>query len=191
MAESHWIHENLVKDALKEAADQQLSDYAKLSDMLQRLQWGLDDFADWADTEEKRRNCWKHDKDPIRTISQEKAQFIDGLERLAWDYVSVPYRNEKIDRIFVDLLIAQEMYAFGGRWRALNGLPWAFGWRPQALRAMITVYSELNSSGVVSARRIHHIASEASGRYNIGWPAPLYVVLDDSISRHARLAPFP
>jgi hypothetical protein len=75
----------------------------------------------------------------------------------AWvsEYLSTSYRNEKIDRIFVELLIAQEVYAFGARWRVLDSMLWFLGFKPRALRAMVIVYSELSSSGVVSAKRIH------------------------------------
>ena len=93
----------------------------KLANVLESLHYGLNDLADWDDTEQKRRNFWKHDKYPIRTISELKARFIEGLERLVSEYLFTSDRNEKLDRIFVDLLIAQEMYAFGVRWRALNG----------------------------------------------------------------------
>jgi hypothetical protein len=72
------------------------------------------------------------------------------------------------------------------------GLP--FAWRNQSrarkkiatqIEAMAKVYAELNTDGIISARRIQDAATHAA---NLGvvWPPPLFAVLDDIISRKGR-----
>lgn len=70
-----------------------------------------------------------------------------------------------------------------------------FAWRAQIrhnvrigeiLSTMNGVYSEMNSTGPISARHIRERA-QASSAEGVGWPAPLFVLLDDIIAREGRM----
>lgn len=70
-----------------------------------------------------------------------------------------------------------------------------FAWRAQIrhnakvgeiLKMMNGVYWEMNSSGPISARHIRKRAQAASAE-GVGWPAPLFVLLDDIIARGGRM----
>lgn len=70
-----------------------------------------------------------------------------------------------------------------------------FAWRAQIrhnakigeiLSVMNGVYSEMNSTGPISARHIRERAQAASAE-GISWPAPLFVLLDDIIAREGRM----
>lgn len=70
-----------------------------------------------------------------------------------------------------------------------------FAWRRQIVRNkkivqlltdMNGVYSEMSSSGPISARHIRERAQDVSVR-GVVWPAPLFALLDDIIARTARM----
>ena len=70
-----------------------------------------------------------------------------------------------------------------------------FTWRHQAkarstvwkcLHGMLETYSELSSDGVISTRRLREIAVKAAD-VGVGWPGPLFAILDDNIARSGRL----
>lgn len=55
----------------------------------------------------------------------------------------------------------------------------------EALEAMVNVYAELNSNGLVSARHFRERVSKASDK-GVLWPSGLFVVLDDVEARSGR-----
>lgn len=55
----------------------------------------------------------------------------------------------------------------------------------EALEAMVTVYAELNSNGLVSARHFRERVSKAADK-GVLWPSGLFVVLDDVEARSGR-----
>ena len=70
-----------------------------------------------------------------------------------------------------------------------------FAWRAQIrnnakiaelLGTMHGVYTEMNTAGLISAKHIRERAQAASAA-GVGWPAPLFVLLDDIIEREGRM----
>lgn len=70
-----------------------------------------------------------------------------------------------------------------------------FAWRAQIrnnakivelLSTMNGVYTEMNTAGLISAKHIRERAQDASAA-GVGWPAPLFVLLDDIIAREGRM----
>jgi hypothetical protein len=70
-----------------------------------------------------------------------------------------------------------------------------FAWRQQAkerhnvaklLLTMAAVYNELRSDGPISAQYIRDRANNAAAQEGVVWPAPLFALLDDVISRTGR-----
>jgi hypothetical protein len=55
----------------------------------------------------------------------------------------------------------------------------------EALEAMLTVYAELNSNGLVSVRHFRERVSKAADK-GVLWPSGLFVVLDDVEARSGR-----
>ncbi len=77
---------------------------------------------------------------------------------------------------------------------ALSTFALPFAWRKQAsarqhvaklLSTMATVYNELKSDGPISAKYIRDRATNAA-QEAVVWPAPLFALLDDIISRTGR-----
>lgn len=54
------------------------------------------------------------------------------------------------------------------------------------LKAMLDTYTELSGDGDVSARRLREVAGRAADA-GVGWPKPLFLLLDDNIARTGRL----
>jgi hypothetical protein len=76
----------------------------------------------------------------------------------------------------------------------ISTLTLPFAWSKEAkarqhvaklLSTMVTIYNELRSDGPISARYIRDRATNAA-QEGVVWPAPLYAVLDDIISRTGR-----
>lgn len=59
--------------------------------------------------------AWLHKRQPLYDIRANKVPEIDRpeVEAATGAYLSLPYRSEAIDRLFVDILVAMELYAFG------------------------------------------------------------------------------
>lgn len=77
---------------------------------------------------------------------------------------------------------------------AISTFALPFAWRTQVkarqnvrklLLAMVTMYNELKSDGPISAKHIRDRASSAA-QDGVVWPAPLFAMLDDIISRTGR-----
>ena len=58
----------------------------------------------------------------------------------------------------------------------------------KTLLPMVRTYSELESWGAVSSRRVHEVAVKAADK-GVVWPGPLFAVLDDNIARGGVLPP--
>src|SRR5262249_39107174 len=54
------------------------------------------------------------------------------------------------------------------------------------LSTMAAVYSELRSDGPISAQYIRDRATNTATQEGVAWPAPLFALLDDIISRTGR-----
>lgn len=56
----------------------------------------------------------------------------------------------------------------------------------EILSIMAGVYAEMNTSGAISAKHVQKRAQDASAS-GVGWPAPLFVLLDDIIDRGGKM----
>jgi hypothetical protein len=128
---------------------------------------------------------------PIDLIEADKVPRIDrpSLESLVGDYLALPYRSQAMDRALVRCLIAAELYAFGDEMR---GWWWPTLFRFSSgrkvrnlLAIMDTLYYEQRSDGPISAYYTRERANDAR-KQGVIWPAPLFAVLDDIISRTGR-----
>jgi hypothetical protein len=68
-----------------------------------------------------------------------------------------------------------------------NVLLFPFRWKTKLL-PMIRTYSELESWGAVSSRRVREVAVKAAEK-GVVWPGPLFAILDDNIARGGVLPP--
>jgi len=224
------------------------------------LQGALTDWREGKPALNKQWNFWRHEGNPWHLIKNQKQPYMDrsSIEEAASAYLRLPYRAERLERTFVDVLVALEMYAFGEmmftkypvglRWlptrspiqekhilrRYLGGQVWnaaiflggawlagdalnglvanvlifvflalvvlstvllPFAWRHQTkarstvwkcLHGMFETYSELSSDGTISTRRLREVAVKAAD-VGVGWPGPLFAILDDNLARSGKL----
>jgi hypothetical protein len=135
---------------------------------------------------------------------------------LRWLPINSQIQQKHVVRRYIGGQVFSAVVCLGGAWLASNAawytaanalvsmfftcfalytviLP--FAWRQQAksrsnipkiIEAMIRTYSELDSDGVVSARRVREVATKAAD-IGVAWPGPLFAILDDIIARTGRL----
>lgn len=190
--------------------------------------------------------AWRHNASAVQAVMERTGPDMgrQEIEYAVSGYLALPFRRERFDRLFVDLLMALELYAFGResrgeirrhslwgwlRYRVYSGIFWAIviwlGWktadwnwvsrdtagtiqivclvlfslesvlslyalfrpsiRGKVLGEMNSAYAELNSDGPISAARIEERV-KAAANAGVIWPAPLYVLLEDSKSRGGK-----
>jgi hypothetical protein len=54
------------------------------------------------------------------------------------------------------------------------------------INAMIETYHQLPAEGMISTRRVREVAQKACDN-GVGWPGPLFALLDDNIQRDGKL----
>jgi hypothetical protein len=77
---------------------------------------------------------------------------------------------------------------------AISAMALPFAWRNQVkartkvaelMADMLSTYKELRSDGLVSAHRIHELATQSSAK-GVAWPSSLYTLLEDIQKRDGR-----
>jgi hypothetical protein len=80
------------------------------------LQYGLQKKP-WDDKSDLRKqwNFWQHEREhPVTLIKAKKQPYINrsSVESAAAEYLNLPYRSARLERLLVDVLVALELYAF-------------------------------------------------------------------------------
>lgn len=59
-------------------------------------------------------NFWRHDDNPVQLVKQHGPPYMDknSIQGLASNYLNLPYRVPRLERLLVDMLIALEYYAY-------------------------------------------------------------------------------
>lgn len=80
---------------------------------IDHLRDGLLDY-DLPDDEKLKLKLWSHRLSPLDDVKRNKAPYIirQEIEAAVGEYLELPYRATQIDRLFADVLIAMELYAF-------------------------------------------------------------------------------
>ena len=76
---------------------------------------------------EERFNYWRHKERPLHLIKTKKSPYMERseIESAVGEYLNLPFRDERIDRLLVDILIALELYAYGDEiYNANDDMPW-------------------------------------------------------------------
>jgi hypothetical protein len=131
-------------------------------------------------------NFWRHERFPFYQVKNRKVPYIDRsqLEDAVVRYLELPYRAQAIDRLFIEVLVAAEMYAYGDEMWNEHVFDFAPA-RSPLKDAMTSVYAQLSSEGVISARHILEEVKKAAAQ-GVVWPGSLYAMLDDIVARSAR-----
>jgi hypothetical protein len=148
-------------------------------------------------------------------LNGEKDAFIPGRSPLKQRHVLLSYLGGQISNaVLFGVIAAVAIWAHSNVWIGETALAWTIGvcallfllgfaistfalpsaWLMQGkartrvtelLTTMSAVYSDLRSDGPISAQYIRGRATDASAK-GVGWPAPLFALLDDIISRSGR-----
>jgi len=135
---------------------------------------------------------WRHDDQPQVRIKARDYPYMsrDDIEEYAYNYLDLPYRAPLLERTIVDILIALEFFAFAKEMFEYS--PPGLRWLPKPkrqrdlLNAMRYTYGELAGSGPISTRRLREVATRSADS-GVAWPAPLFLILDDNITRTGRI----
>lgn len=134
----HSQHVRLAESLLEKAAE-----YAKKQDIsVDDYEWNLAApailflsdlsycFVDCEEKDAKKKfdkkfNYWRHNIYPVYPITNKNTPHMDRfmIEAAVGDYLELPFRDERIDRILVDILIAMELYAYGNEVYNSKGIP--------------------------------------------------------------------
>jgi hypothetical protein len=140
-------------------------------------------------------NFWQH-KNASGFAEMMKAQPQNRIDRDMVNYVVTQYilhnkdiRFKEFDLVAVDMLMAAEIFGIFCRIKADSGLVGAlFVAKPfkdemkRCFEVAVGAYSALSSPGVLSARHIQDMASDAQKR-GVVWPGSLFALLDDVMAR--------
>lgn len=81
--------------------------------IVDRLRDGLQHY-DLPDDEKLKLKLWSHRSRPLDDVKHNKMPYFDRqvIEAAVGEYLELPYRSIQIDHLFVDVLVAMELYAF-------------------------------------------------------------------------------
>jgi hypothetical protein len=81
--------------------------------VVQNFRWAVQPFDQKVD-ENRKLKLWSHRTDPLYDVKNKKTPHLSrpDIETCVGDYLALPYRADYIDRLFVDVLIALEMYQY-------------------------------------------------------------------------------
>lgn len=75
----------------------------------------------------ERFNYWRHEENPLHVIKTRRTPYMDRseIENAVGEYLNLPFRDERIDRLLVDIMIALELYTYGDDIYDTNDdMPW-------------------------------------------------------------------
>jgi hypothetical protein len=80
---------------------------------VQSLRWAVQPYDQKEDEGQKLR-LWSHRIQPLYDVKSKKTPYLSRpeIESSVGEYLALPYRSDHMDRLFVDVLIALELYQF-------------------------------------------------------------------------------